>query len=52
MKDAREKMLHSPMYSDADKRLIGNLLLPDNLSSNECKECLADLTIKYFDEHQ
>ncbi len=32
MNNAKERMLHSPIYSDADKRLIGNLLIPDNLS--------------------
>jgi hypothetical protein len=42
----------SPIYSDAVKRLIGKLLVPENLSSNKCKECLADLTTKFFDEHQ
>ncbi len=45
-------MLHSPIYSDAIERLIGKLLIPENLTSNERKECLADMTIKFFDEHQ
>jgi hypothetical protein len=45
-------MLHSPIYSDAIKPLTEKLLVPDNLSSNEHKECLADLTTKVFDEHQ
>jgi hypothetical protein len=52
MKNARESMLHSPINSDAFKRLIGKLLIPDNLSSNEHKECQTDLTTKFFNEHQ
>jgi hypothetical protein len=51
MNDTRERMLHSPIYSDAVKRLIGKLLVPKNLTSNEHKEYLADMTIKFFDEH-
>ncbi len=45
-------MLHSPIYSDVIKRLIGKLLVPENSTSNEHKECLADMTTKFFDEHQ
>jgi hypothetical protein len=52
MNNARERMLHSPIYSDAIEHLIGKLLVPENLSSNEHKECRADLTTKFFDEHQ
>ncbi len=48
MNDARERMLHSPIYPDAFKRLIGNLLGPENLTSTECNECLADMTTKFF----
>ncbi len=44
-------MLDSPIYSDAVKRLIGKLLVPENLTSTARKECLADMT-KFFDEHQ
>ncbi len=52
LNDARERMLHSPIYSVAVRYLIGKLLVPENLTSNERKECLADMTTKYFDEHQ
>ncbi len=52
MNDARERMLDSPIYSDAIKRLIGKLLVPENLTSTERKECLAEMTTKFFDEHQ
>ncbi len=52
MNNARERMLHSPKYSDAVEPLIGKLLVTDNLSINEHKECLADLTTKFFDKHQ
>ena len=52
MTNARERMLHSPIYSDAVKHLIGKLLVPENLTSNECKECLAGMTTKFFYEHQ
>ena len=48
MNDARERMLDSPIYSDAVKRLIGKLLVPDHLTSNERKECLAEMTTKFF----
>jgi hypothetical protein len=41
MNNARERMLDSPIYSDVIKRLIGNLLVPENLTSTEHKECLA-----------
>jgi hypothetical protein len=51
MDNERERMLHSPIYSDAVEHLIGKLLIADNLSSNEHKECLADLTTKFFDKH-
>jgi hypothetical protein len=49
MNDARERMLHSPIYSDAVKCLIGKLLVPENSTSTERKECLADMTTKFFD---
>jgi hypothetical protein len=52
MNDARDRMLHSPMYFHAVERLTGKLLVPENLTSNEHKECLADMTTKFFDEHQ
>jgi hypothetical protein len=52
MNDARERMLDSPIYSDAVERLIGKLLVPENLTSTEHKECLAEMTTKFFDEHQ
>ncbi len=48
MNNAKEKMLHSPIYSDAVKCLIGKMLVPENLNSNERKECLADMTTKFF----
>ncbi len=51
MNDARERMLDSPIYSDAIKHLIRKLLVPENLTSTVCKECLADMTTKFFDEH-
>jgi hypothetical protein len=52
MNNARDRMLHSPIYSDAIKHLIGKLLLPENVTSTEHKECLAEMTTKFFDEHQ
>ena len=52
MNDARERMLDSPIYSDAVERLIGKLLVPEILTSTEHKECLAEMTTLYFDEHQ
>ncbi len=52
MNDARERMHDSPIYSDAVERLIGKLLVPENLTLTACKECLADMTTKFFDEHQ
>jgi hypothetical protein len=52
MNDARERMLDSPKYTDAIKRLIGKLLVPETLTSTEHKECLAEMTTKFFDEHQ
>ncbi len=53
MNDSRERMLHSPIYSNAVKCLIGKLLVSENLTSNEhTKECLADMTTKFFEEHQ
>ncbi len=52
MNDARERMLDSPIYSDAINCLIGKLLAPENLTSTGRKECLADMTTKFFDEHQ
>jgi hypothetical protein len=48
----QERMLDSPIYSDAVKRLIGKLLVPENLTSTERKECIAEMTTKFFDEHQ
>jgi hypothetical protein len=45
-------MLDSPIYSDAVKCLIGKLLVPENLTSTERKACLAEMTTKFFDEHQ
>ncbi len=45
-------MLHSPIHSDAVKCLIGKLLVPENLTSSERKECLAEMMTKIFDEHQ
>ncbi len=52
MNNARDRLLSSPIYSDAVERLIGKLLVPDHLNSNECKECLAEMTTLFFDEHQ
>jgi hypothetical protein len=52
MNNARERMFHSPIYSDAVKCLIGKLLIPENVNSNEHQECLADMTTKFFDKHQ
>ncbi len=52
MNDARERMLDSPIYSDAIKRLIGKLLVPENLTSTKRKECLAEMTAMFFDELQ
>ncbi len=52
MNDARDRLLSSPIYSDAVKRLIGKLPVPDHLTSNEHKECLAKMTTLFFDEHQ
>jgi hypothetical protein len=40
MNNARERMLHSPINSDAIQHLIGKLH----------KECLADMTTKFFDD--
>ncbi len=45
-------MLDSPIYSDAVERLIGKLLVTENSTSTEHKECLAEMTTKFFDEHQ
>ncbi len=52
MNDAKERMLDSPIYSDAVERLIGKLLVPENLTSTASKERLADMTTKFFDEHK
>jgi hypothetical protein len=52
MNKAIERMLHSPIYSDTVERLIGKLLKSENVTSTECKECLAEMTTKFFDEHQ
>ncbi len=45
-------MLHSLVYSDAVEHLIEKLLESENLTSTEHKKCLADMTTKFFDEHQ
>ncbi len=45
-------MLCSPIYSDAIKHLIGKLLVPENLTSTEHKECLGETTTNFFDAHQ
>jgi hypothetical protein len=37
MNDARERMLDSLIYSDAIERLIGKLLVPENLTSTARK---------------
>jgi hypothetical protein len=50
MNDARDRILSSPIYSDTVEHLIGKLLVPDHLTSNECKECLAEMTTLFFDE--
>jgi hypothetical protein len=52
MNDARERMLHSPIYSDAVEHLIRMLLVPENLTSTEHKEYLGEMKTKFFDEHQ
>ncbi len=52
MNNARKRMVDSPIYSDAIKYLIGQLLVPENLTSTQHKECLAEMTTKFFDEHQ
>jgi hypothetical protein len=52
MNDAKERMLDSPIYADAIKHLIGKLLVAENLTSTEHKECIAEMTTKFFDEHQ
>ncbi len=52
MNDARVRMLDSTIYSDAVKFLIGKLLVPENLTSTARKECFAEMTTKFFDEHQ
>jgi hypothetical protein len=48
MNNARERMLHSSIYSDTVKCLIGKLLVPENLTSTE----LGEMTTKFFDDHQ
>ncbi len=48
MNDARERMLHSPIYSDAVECLIGKLLVPEIVTSTERKECLAEMTTKFL----
>ncbi len=52
MNNARERMLDSPIYSDAVECLIGKLIIPENLTSTEHKECLAEMTTKFFYECQ
>ena len=44
MNDARDRLLSSLIYSDAVEHLIGKLLVPDHLTSNERKKCLAEMT--------
>jgi hypothetical protein len=48
MNHARERMLHSPIYSDAVEHLIGKLLVPENVTLAERKVCLAEMTTKFF----
>jgi hypothetical protein len=48
MNDARERMRHSQIYSDGIKRLIRKLLVPENLTSTEHKECLGEMTTKFL----
>jgi hypothetical protein len=48
MNNARERMLDSPIYSDAVKHLIGKLLVLENSTSTEHKECLAEMTTKFL----
>jgi hypothetical protein len=48
MNNATERMLGSPIYSDAVEHLIGKLLVPENLTSTERKECLAEMTTKFL----
>jgi hypothetical protein len=52
MNNARERMLHSPIYSAAFKCLIGQLLEPENSAPTEREECLGEMTTKFYDEHQ
>jgi hypothetical protein len=52
MNDSKERMLDSPIYSDAVEHLIKKLLVPENLTSTTRKECLAEMMTKFFDEHQ
>jgi hypothetical protein len=52
MNNASDRLLSSPIYSDAIEPLIGKLLVPDHLTSNEHKECLAEMTTLFFDVHQ
>jgi hypothetical protein len=49
---ARERMLDSPLYSNAIESLIGKLIVHENVTSTEHRECLAEMTTKFFDEHQ
>ncbi len=48
MNGARDRLLSSPIYSDAIEHLIGKLLVPDHLTSNEHKECLAKMTTLFL----
>jgi hypothetical protein len=52
MNDARDRLLSSPIYSDAIECLIRKLLVSDHVTSNERKGCLAKMTTLFFDEHQ
>jgi hypothetical protein len=52
MNNARERMLDSPIYSDAVKCLIGKMLVPENSISTEHNKCFSEMTTKFFDEHQ
>ncbi len=48
MNNARERMLDSPIYSDAVKHLFGKLLVPANLTITEREECPAEMTTKFL----
>jgi hypothetical protein len=48
MTNERERVLDNPLYSDAIEHLIQKLLIPENLTSTERKECLAEMTTQYL----